>query len=116
MYKDIKTFIKCYQCCQIYKSQPSNKFPEDIPIPPGLLFTRVDLDLVGPLNTTRRGNRYIIVLVDYFFKREEAEPLIKAESEDIIRILWNIRIINNGYPQFIHILNKYYWIKYKLIN
>jgi len=34
-----------------------------------------------------------MVLEDYFSKWIEAEPLIKAESEDIIRFLWNI---NNG--------------------
>ena len=103
MNKDIKTFIRCYQRFQIYKLQPTNKFPEDIPILPGLLFTRVGLDLVDPLNTTSKKIRYIMVLEDYFSKWIEAEPLIKAESEDIIRFLWNI---NNGQWSSIHPYSK----------
>jgi len=39
------------------------------------------------LPTTRRGNNYIIVLVDYLTKWVEAEPLQKTESEDIIRFM-----------------------------
>ena len=100
MNKDIKIFIKCCKKCQMYKPQPQNKYPEDIPTPPGLPFTRVGLDLVGPLYTTARGNRYIIVLVDYLTKWVEAEPLEKTESEDVIRFLINV-FSRHGIPELL---------------
>lgn len=32
------------------------------------------MDLIGPLPNTRRGNKYVITLVDYFSKGPEAAP------------------------------------------
>ena len=100
MNRDIKLFIKSCKRCQMYKPQAQNKFPEDIPTPPGLPFTRVGLDLVGPLYTTNRGNKYIIVLVDYLTKWVEAEPLMKTESEDVIRFLTNV-FSRHGIPELL---------------
>ena len=109
MNKDIRLFIKSCHVCQLCKPQPPNVFTEDLATPPGLPFTRVGLDLVGPLYESFRGNKYIIVLVDYLTKWVEAEALAKTESEDVIRFLNNIfsrhgipeiLITDNG-PQFI---------------
>jgi len=33
------------------------------------------MDLIGPLPETPRGNKYIVVLTDYFSKWTEAAPL-----------------------------------------
>ena len=33
------------------------------------------MDLIGPLPTTARGNKYVVTLVDYFSKWPEAAPL-----------------------------------------
>ena len=33
------------------------------------------IDLIGPLPTTSRGNKYIVTLIDYFSKWPEAAPL-----------------------------------------
>jgi len=57
MIKDVKTFIKTCHQCQTCKPQPTNSFPEDLATPPGLPFSRVELDLIGPLPRTRRGNK-----------------------------------------------------------
>ncbi|KRZ82402.1 Retrovirus-related Pol polyprotein from transposon [Trichinella sp. T8] len=45
----------------------------------GQPFQRVGMDLVRPLEGTRRGNRYILVVCNYFSKWPEAFPLPDAE-------------------------------------
>jgi len=110
MNRDIKLYIKCCPICQKYKPQKLNKNIENLPTKPGFPFSKVGLDLVGPiLPETPRGNKYIIVLVDYLTKWVEAEPLKKSESVDVIKFLKNvfarhgipeILITDNG-PQFI---------------
>ena len=44
------------------------------PIPVTKVCHRVGIDLVGPLPETKRGNKYIITLTDYFSKWPEAAP------------------------------------------
>jgi len=109
MKKDVQMIIKSCHRCQICRSQILNKNVESIATPPGYPFSRVGLDLVGPLPPTKNGNKYIIVLVDYLTKWVEAEPLEKIESDDIIKFLKmvfsrhgipEILITDNG-PQFI---------------
>jgi len=100
MCKDIKIFIRSCHICQTRKPQPQNKYPEDLATPPGLPFTRVGLDIVGPLLTTARGNKYIIVLVDYLTKWVEAEAVRKIESDDVIRFLTNV-FCRHGIPELI---------------
>ena len=36
---------------------------------------QVGIDLIGPLPTTSNGNKYMVILVDYFSKWPEASPL-----------------------------------------
>ena len=64
--------------------------------------------MIGSLPKTKRGNRYIILLVDYFTKWEETEPLKVTDSNNVIRFLKNvftrhgvseILVTDNG-PQF----------------
>ena len=37
------------------------------------IFERWDIDIVGPLPITRKGNRYIVVAIDYFSRWPEVE-------------------------------------------
>ena len=102
MSRDVKLYVKECHKCQTYKPQVLNQYTKDIPTTPGLPFSRVGLDLIGPLPTTKRGNNYIIVLVDYLTKWVEAEPLTKDRIRGCYKALergfcktWNPRTINN---------------------
>ena len=46
-------------------------------------FQRGAVDMVGPLQRSRKGNRYILVLVDYATRFPEATPLSSTESEKV---------------------------------
>ncbi len=41
---------------------------------------RLGIDFVGPFPQSRRGNRYLLVLVDFFTKWAEAIPLLNQEA------------------------------------
>ena len=51
-----------------------------------LIFTvyseQVGIDLIGPLPTSSRGNRFIVTLGDYFSKWPEAEAIPNKSAEN----------------------------------
>ena len=100
MKKDINNYIRCCYKCQTCKPQTLNQFPEDNATPPGYPFSRVGLDLIGPLPETPRGNRFIIVLVDYLTKWVEAEPLVTSEADDVINFLKKV-FSRHGIPEIL---------------
>ena len=40
-----------------------------------MIYVQVGIDLIGPLPLTKKGNKYVVTLVDYFSKWPEAAPL-----------------------------------------
>lgn len=98
MLKDVKTYVKCCHKCQLFRPQPIAMQTETHPTPPELPFTKVGLDIIGPLPMTKKNNQYIIVLVDYFTKWVEAEPLVKTESTDVIQFLTKV-FSRHGIPE-----------------
>ena len=66
MYKDIKEYVATCDNCQRF-GRPTRTEPLH-PIPVGQPFERIGIDIVGPLPRTSRGNRYIVVAVDYLTK------------------------------------------------
>jgi len=79
MNRDINLYIKYCPKCQMYKRQKQNENVENIPTKPGYPFSRVGLDLVGPLPRTKTGNKFIIILMDYLTKWIEAVKIFKIK-------------------------------------
>lgn len=48
------------------------------------------MDLIGPLPTTTRGNKYVITLVDYFSKWPEAAPLQDKTATGVALFLYDL--------------------------
>ena len=46
-------------------------------------FQRVAVDIVGPLKRTKRGNRYILTLMDFASRYPEAIPLRRIDAETV---------------------------------
>ena len=51
---------------------------------------QVGIDLIGPLPETKRGNRYVVTLVDYFSKWPEAEPLQDKKATSVALFLFKM--------------------------
>ena len=62
-------------------------------------FERVGVDLIGPVPITDRGNRYILVAVDYFSCWAEAYPLVDMRAETVADILVREWVCHYGCTQ-----------------
>jgi transposase InsO family protein len=99
MRRDIVEYCKtCYKCQQRGSTKQNN--PKKA-IPPGDIFERWGIDIVGPLPITERGNRYIVVAMDYFSRWPEARPLKAANSETVATFIYEEIICRFGPPKVI---------------
>lgn len=46
-------------------------------------FDRIAMDIVGPLQRSRRGNRYVLTIMDYATKYPEAIPLKRIDTKTV---------------------------------
>ncbi|KRZ77296.1 Transposon Tf2-11 polyprotein [Trichinella papuae] len=70
--------------------------------PVGYPFQRVGMDIVGSLEETQSGNRYILVVCDYFSKWPEAFALPNAEARTVATALVNGIFCRYGAPETLH--------------
>ena len=60
------------------------------------------MDILGPLPTTVHGNKYVLVVGEYFTKRMEAYPMPDSEATTVARLLVNEFIRRFGVPEQLH--------------
>jgi hypothetical protein len=96
--RDVANYVRACILCQQYK--PSNQKPGGLmkPIIVSEPWHTVGLDITGPLPTTRRGNRFILVVVDYFTKWVELFPLQSTKATTIAQIFLDEVICRFGFP------------------
>jgi transposase InsO family protein len=63
---------------------------------------RVHLDILGPINLSERGNKYILSIIDQFSKWIECYPLPNQTTETIARTLVDNVFTRFGVPLEIH--------------
>src|SRR6266487_4452666 len=71
------------------------------PIEVGEPFERIGIDFVGPLEKTRRGNRYILVTTDYLTKWPEAKAMKDATATNVVKFIYEVIICRHGCPKII---------------
>lgn len=100
MRNDIYKYVKKCQICQ------ANKSPNVAT--PGLMnnvkqvnfpFQMLSADLLGPYVRSKQGNRYVLVVVDWFTKFVFTHPMANATSKSIIKFLENNVFLTFGVPQ-----------------
>lgn len=110
MRRDVINYVQACTLCQQYK--PTNQKPGGLmkPIIVSEPWHTVGIDITGPFTKTRRSNRFILVVVDYFTKWVELFPLqsVKAKiiaqtflDEVICRFGFPIRVISDNGVQFL---------------
>lgn len=68
MRKEIyETVAKCQEC-QLYNDTTTHSNKHFFPLMIGESMERIGIDIIGPMNITLQGNRYIIVAIDYLTK------------------------------------------------
>jgi transposase InsO family protein len=68
----------------------------------GNLLERIAMDILGPLPETPRGNKYILVLGDYFTKWTEAYAIQNMEAATVARMFVNEFVARFGAPDSLH--------------
>ena len=99
MLGDIKKYIQCCIQCQERGKKGGKGYL--YPIKPMNAFDRIGIDFVGPLPRTSRGNKYIVVAIDYLTKWTEARALREATAEKTVEFIYTEIICRHGCPKII---------------
>lgn len=96
MFEDIRAYVQSCDDCQ---RRGKSKRTEPLhPIPVGEPFYQIGIDYVGPLPRTEKGNRYIIVAMDYLTKWPEAKAVKEATANETIQFIYEEIITRHGCP------------------
>src|ERR1043165_380189 len=87
MRKDIEEYCKSYDDCQRRGPSKRNNFLH--PIEPSSPFDHWKIDLVRPLPSIAKRNRYIIVATNYFTRWPEARPLKRADTQSVADFIYD---------------------------
>ncbi|GET59960.1 DDE-type integrase/transposase/recombinase [Rhizophagus irregularis DAOM 181602=DAOM 197198] len=97
MKEDVEEYVKTCWNCQM-RGKPRGK-NELMPIKVNEPFEMIGIDIVGPLKETEKGNKYIVVAMDYFTKWPEAAPLKEATAKEVVEFIWRDIICRHGCPK-----------------
>ncbi|CAG2217472.1 unnamed protein product [Mytilus edulis] len=100
--KDVEQWCKCCNICAPRK--PPSKKPK-APLQQynvGAPFERIGIDILGPLPKSTRGNKFLLVIGDYFTKWMEAIPIQDREATTVANKLIERIVTIFGVPMEIH--------------
>jgi len=88
--RDIRQFIRGCDACQ--KANAANKPVSTTlhPVSVQEVLNRWGIDMVGPLNETRNGNKYIIMATEYRTKWPEEEAVADKSADTIHAFLFKL--------------------------
>ena len=91
VFKEVAEYCKsCDRCQKTARVKASERAPL-MPLPiieeP---FQRIAMDIVGPLQRTTAGNKYILVICDYATRYPEAFPLKSIDAQHVAERLWEL--------------------------
>ena len=95
--EDVETYVKSCDKCQ-RREKPRGKH-ELHPIEVKEPFYMIGIDFVGPLPITEKGNKYIIVAIDYFTKWPEAKAVKEATAKEVSTFILEEIICRHGCPK-----------------
>ena len=101
MYSDIETYVKT---CEEWKKSKRDIHGKKAPLKPMPIedvFSRLHMDILGPITTTKDGYKYILLIVDSFSKWPEAFPLKTQEATEIANVLYKEIFTRYGAPRTI---------------
>jgi len=102
MRQDIESWVRCCRACAMAKrGKGRGKAPLQQELS-GFPFQRVAFDVIGPLPTTAKGNRFILVMVDYFSKWAEAYDLPNHTAITVANTICSRWVATHGCPLRLH--------------
>ena len=99
VFNDIKNYCRsCDTCQRANKTGKVAKVPMQSPPIIDKPFSRLSVDIVGPLMTTTKGNRFILTIVDHSTRWAEAYPLPNHQASTVCKALMDY-ISRYGVPE-----------------
>nr|VZI49393.1 unnamed protein product [Spirometra erinaceieuropaei] len=94
----------CQECgvCARFKHPTHNPRAPLQPISTGYPNQRLGVDSVGPFPQSGKGNRYLLVMVDFFTKLAEAAPLPDQTTATVADAIMSTWVARFGVPDVIH--------------
>jgi hypothetical protein len=99
MYDDIREYIKTCNTCQRFGKPERNEPLHSIKVIQPL--ERIGIDIVGPLPETAKGNKYMVVAIEYLTKWVEVRALDRATAENVANSIHEEIICRFGAPKII---------------
>ena len=95
---DIKEWCReCVACCRAKVTHVEHAGVEKIPIP-GVRFSHVHVDLVGPLPASRDGSTYLLTMIDRSTRWPEAVPLSRIDVDTVLEAFITTWVARFGVP------------------
>ena len=102
MNADVRSFVRqCYTCASKKSPTKRRRAPLQQYVV-GEPMQRTALDILGPLPETERGNKYVLVVGDYFSKWIEAYPVPDERAETVAQKLVMEYVCRFGVPVELH--------------
>ena len=89
MRRDIGNYCRTCHICQV-KGKPGASVPPSPLIPIPVItepFEKIVIDCVGPLPKTKRGNQYLLTIIDVASRYPEAIPLRRITTKNVVKAL-----------------------------
>jgi len=99
MFLEVQKYVQTCDKCQRFQGKPPTLTGTIEPTGP---WERVGVDFVGPLPETKRGNKYIIVAMDYLTRWPEARATTAATALEASKFIYEDIICRHGIVDVIH--------------
>jgi hypothetical protein len=96
--KDAEHIVRTCEACRNFSPHQSKPLAKTQVIPPTWPLQRWGMDLVGPLPPSQEGNKFAIVVVEYFTRWIEAKLLAIITSETVKKFFWQNIVCRFGVP------------------
>ena len=101
--QDVKIYVTGCDTCQKAKEPiPTKTAPRQV-ARSGYPMERIAVDILGELPVTERGNKYVLVVSDYFTKWTESYSMCNMEAATVAKLLVEQLFSRFGIPDQIHL-------------
>ena len=102
MVRDVEMHVRTCSVCGQYKTVGKRRRAPMKTHVVGLPMERVCIDIVGPFPESTRGNKYALVVTDWFTKYVEIYPMPNQEAVMVAEIMTKQFFSRYGVPLFLH--------------
>ena len=99
---DVRSWVRKCTVCARAKHPPKKMRTPLQRYQVGAPLERVAMDILGPLPETERGNRYVLVIGDYFTKWVESYPIPNQVAATVARVFVEEFVSRYGIPKEVH--------------